>query len=96
MLERPDGDPATRLTVCPGEHHFTTPSETYSAVWWSPEPQVLHLGAQPPFGLRRDDLIVKDVESSVLYAQHREHQRWRTARDEAVARARAPRSTSSP
>ena len=38
----------------------------YSLVWWSPEPAALSLGAQAPFGLRRDDLIVKDVSPAVL------------------------------
>ena len=65
VLDRPDGDPATRLTVCPGEHAGVWQGASYSMVWWSPEPGALELGAQPLLGLRRDDLIVKDVSPTV-------------------------------
>ena len=38
----------------------------HTVVWWSPEPQALSLNVQTPFGLRRDDLIVKDVQPEIL------------------------------
>ena len=57
VLERPDGDPATMRTVCPGEHRFGGGEQAYSVVWWSPERGVLNLDAEAPLGLRRDDLI---------------------------------------
>ena len=72
VLERPDGDPgieADRLSRA--STTFAAPDEPYSVVWWSPEPAVLSLGAQAPFGLRRDDLIVKDVPPAVLRRQPR-------------------------
>jgi ATP-dependent exoDNAse (exonuclease V) beta subunit len=90
VLIRPDGDPASRLTVCPGLHDFTSPSEPYSVVWWSPEPAALSLGAQAPFGLRRDDLIVKDVAPAVLRRGLEAYQTWKTGRDEAIAAAEKP------
>jgi ATP-dependent exoDNAse (exonuclease V) beta subunit len=90
VLIRPDGDPASRLTVCPGQHDFTSPAAPYSVVWWSPEPAVLSLGAQAPFGLRRDDLIVKDVAPAVLRRGLDAYQTWKTARDAAIAAARQP------
>ena len=90
VLTRPDGDPASRLTVCPGQHEFTSPGGPYSIVWWSPEPAVLPLGAQAPFGLRRDDLIVKDVAPAVLRRRLDAYAAWKTARDAAVAAAQLP------
>ena len=87
---RPDGDPASRLTVCPGQHEFTAGDDPYSLVWWSPEPAVLSLGAQAPFGLRRDDLIVKDVAPAVLRRGLETYQSWKTGRDDAIAAARRP------
>ena len=87
VLERPEGDPATSRTVCPGEHHFATGDQSYSVVWWSPEPSVLNLEAEAPLGLRRDDLIVKDVAPETRARYQREYMSWRSSRDEAVARA---------
>jgi ATP-dependent helicase/nuclease subunit A len=66
VLERPDGDPATTNTVAPGGYTFQVqphagkPSqgEKYEVVWW--DPHALSLDATSTYGLRRDDLIVKD------------------------------------
>ena len=90
VLERPDGDPATSRTVCPGEHRVGTGDQSYSVVWWSPEPAVLNLEAEAPLGLRRDDLIVKDVAPETRARYQREYMSWRDARDEAVTRATEP------
>jgi ATP-dependent exoDNAse (exonuclease V) beta subunit len=90
VLERPGGDPATKLTVCPGEHTFARGAEPYSVVWWSPEPDVLPLGAQASFGLRRDDLIVKDIPVTVLRGHLDAYHQWRASRDAAVAAAAVP------
>ena len=90
VLERPEGDPATSRTVCPGEHRFGAGAESYSVVWWSPEPSVLNLEAEPPLGLRRDDLIVKDVAPEIRARYQREYISWRNTRDEALARAKQP------
>src|SRR5215510_5444021 len=88
VLERPEGDPATSRTMCPGEHRFGTGDDSYSVVWWSPEPSVLNLEAEAPLGLRRDDLIVKDVAPETRARYQREYMSWRSSRDEAVTRAR--------
>jgi ATP-dependent exoDNAse (exonuclease V) beta subunit len=90
VLMRPDGDPATRLTVCPGQHEFSSDDHPYSVVWWSPEPAVLSLGAQAPFGLRRDDLIVKDVAPAVLRRGLDAYHSWKTQRERAIAAAQQP------
>ena len=87
VLVRPDGDPASRLTVCPGQHDFTSAEGPYSVVWWSPEPAALALGAQAPFGLRRDDLIVKDVSPQVLRRHLDSYQTWKTGREDAIGAA---------
>ena len=88
VLSRPDGDPATKLTVCPGGHTLSSPHETWSVAWWSPD--ALALDMQAPFGLRRDDLIVKDVAPAVLKAHLETYKAWRAERDAAVANARVP------
>src|SRR4030095_3862133 len=78
VLVRPNSDPASRSTVCPGEHQIAGVS--HRVVWWSPESQVLSLNVQPPFGLRRDDLIVKDVDPDVLRKGLDAHKTWETSR----------------
>jgi ATP-dependent exoDNAse (exonuclease V) beta subunit len=92
VLTRPDADPATKLTVCPGEHAFAgaSPDESYKVTWWSPEPDALSLDVQAPFGLRRDDLIVKDVPPATLKSHLEGYRAWRAGRDAAVAMARKP------
>ena len=49
---------------------------------------MLALDAQAPFGLRRDDLIVKDVAPEVVAAGQRAYRDWRQGRDAAIAAAR--------
>ena len=88
VLDRPDGDPATRLTVCPGLHVMGTAEQPYAVVWWSPAD--LSLGAQTPFGLRRDDLIVKDVPPSVLTGYLEEYRAWQARRAAAADSAMRP------
>jgi ATP-dependent exoDNAse (exonuclease V) beta subunit len=90
VLERPDGDPATTRTVCPGEHRFASGDQAYSVVWWSPEPGVLNLDAEAPLGLRRDDLIVKDVAPEVRARYEQAYISWRNGRKEAIASAQTP------
>jgi ATP-dependent exoDNAse (exonuclease V) beta subunit len=89
VLERPNGDPASRTTVCPGEHRIAT-DPSHSVVWWSPESQVLSLNVQTPFGLRRDDLIVKDVQPDVLRSGLDTYQAWKAGREADVAAAGRP------
>jgi ATP-dependent exoDNAse (exonuclease V) beta subunit len=90
VLVRPGGDPATALTVCPGEHRFGEDGSEYNVVWWSVEPDALPLGREPSLGLRRDDLIVKDVAPEVLEQRIAAYTSWRTGRDAAAAAARVP------
>jgi ATP-dependent exoDNAse (exonuclease V) beta subunit len=88
VLKRPDNDPATKLTVCPGEHQIGEPDDGFRVVWWAPD--ALSLGAQAPFGLRRDDLIVKDVPPATLRTHLETYKAWESSRAGAIAAASRP------
>jgi ATP-dependent exoDNAse (exonuclease V) beta subunit len=78
VLERPGDEPAGPGTVCPGLHTFDT---GYSVVWW--DPGALKLDEKPAFGVRREDLIVKDVARNVIADGRTRYDRWHLARDDA-------------
>jgi hypothetical protein len=90
VLNRPDGDPAMPRTVSPGEHRLGEAGDAHTVVWWSPEPGVLNLDAPPTIGLRRDDLIVRDVAPSVLRRYLDAYTLWRNGRDAAGDAASRP------
>ncbi|MBI3784420.1 MAG: UvrD-helicase domain-containing protein [Deltaproteobacteria bacterium] len=84
VISRPDerlGDEAVR----PGLHRF---DGGYDVVWW--DPRTLDLEKQPRFGIRRLELIGKDVDDEVLAADLDAYRQWRERRDAAVASAAAP------
>jgi ATP-dependent exoDNAse (exonuclease V) beta subunit len=85
VLWRADGEVATGETVCPGLHRFdgARPEAGFEVVWW--DPSALQLGAEPPFGLRRQELISKDVASDVVAERVQRYFDWRKRRDEAIA-----------
>ena len=64
---RPGGSAAGTSTVCPGLHvrkaDPSRPAE-FSVVWW--DPRALKLGAEAPLGIRRPELIVKDVAPAIV------------------------------
>ena len=80
VLMRPNGDPASEKTVAPGLHALGT---GHSVVWW--DPRVLNLGAEPPLGIRRSELIVKDVPAKTVEAGLAAYEAWRQVSN--VARA---------
>jgi ATP-dependent exoDNAse (exonuclease V) beta subunit len=92
VLMRPNGDPAGVSTVSPGLHVFDTPSgptrltnptlPTYSLVWW--DPRDLKLKEEPPLGIRRSELIVKDVAQRTVEAGLADYTAWRARTDAAV------------
>ncbi|HYT73575.1 MAG TPA: PD-(D/E)XK nuclease family protein, partial [Vicinamibacterales bacterium] len=100
VLNRPGGDPANSRTVAPGTFVFSVPSAThqlttspvhqmnYSVTWW--DPRALHLGAVSSFGLRRDDLIVKDGDMFAVEERLAEYERWRDARVTIAERGALP------
>jgi ATP-dependent exoDNAse (exonuclease V) beta subunit len=90
VLWRPDDETARPSTVCPGLHHFDgeTPEGAYDVVWW--DPAALRLGAEPAFGLRRQELISKDVSPEVVAAGERRYRTWRQQREQAIAAGKVP------
>ena len=85
VLQRPNDEPAGNGTVCPGRHTF---DEGYQIVWW--DPGALTLGEKPTFGVRREDLIVKDVPKNVIADGRTRYDRWHLARDDARAAGAVP------
>jgi ATP-dependent helicase/nuclease subunit A len=88
VLQRPNDEPAGNGTVCPGLHAFGNgpgapkPGDGgYSVVWW--DPGALKLDEKPTFGVRREDLIVKDVPKHVIADGRSRYDRWHLARDDA-------------
>ncbi len=101
VLQRPNDEPAGNGTVCPGLHTFDggpgtpKPGEGgYSVVWW--DPGALKLDEKPTFGVRREDLIVKDVPRNVIADGRSRYDRWHLARDDARAAGAVPSLTVEP
>src|SRR5205085_9593764 len=89
VRERPDAGIASPQTVSPGLHEFEArPGEAYQVVWW--DPHALALGAEAPFGLRRQELIARDVAPEVIAAGQREYMAWRSARESALTAGVVP------
>jgi ATP-dependent exoDNAse (exonuclease V) beta subunit len=84
--QRPNQEPAGPANVCPGRHVFT--DGDYSVVWW--DPGALSLGAKPLFGVRREEIIVKDVPRSVIADGRSKYDRWHLARADAREAASVP------
>jgi ATP-dependent exoDNAse (exonuclease V) beta subunit len=84
VLVRPDGDPARSTTVAPGVHRFAG----YSVAWW--DPRALALGAEAGFGLRRDDLIVKDGDMFAVEDHLARYERWKEERAATLERGGTP------
>ncbi|MBZ5557193.1 MAG: PD-(D/E)XK nuclease family protein, partial [Acidobacteriia bacterium] len=80
VLRRPNDEVAQPGTVAPGLHAFADAG--YAVVWW--DPNALALGLTPTFGVRREDLIVKDVPKNVVGDGRSKYDNWQLAR----ARAR--------
>jgi ATP-dependent helicase/nuclease subunit A len=75
VLQRPNDETATPSTVCPGRHDFAG----YSVVWWDPG-ALGPLDLKPTMGVRRDDLIVKDVARNVVADGRTKYDSWKLAR----------------
>jgi ATP-dependent helicase/nuclease subunit A len=87
VLQRPNEETAAPSTVAPGAHAFGD----YSVVWWDPGPGGgLNLGAKTLFGVRREDLIVKDVARDVVASGRTRYDRWCLARADARAAGAVP------
>jgi ATP-dependent exoDNAse (exonuclease V) beta subunit len=85
LVRRPNDEVASAVTVAPGQHAFEA---GYSVVWW--DPNTLELGLKPTFGVRREDLIVKDVPKNVVGDGRSRYDRWQLARADARAAGAQP------
>jgi ATP-dependent exoDNAse (exonuclease V) beta subunit len=89
VLRRPDGGIASSETVSPGLHRFESdPDATYGVVWW--DPSALQLDVEQPFGLRRQELIARDVPPEVVAAGQRAYIAWRDSRAAAIEAGARP------
>jgi ATP-dependent exoDNAse (exonuclease V) beta subunit len=84
VLQRPNDEPSGPATVSPGLHTW----DGYPIVWW--DPGALALDEQPTFGVRREDLIVKDVPRHVVADGRTSYDRWQLARADARAAGAEP------
>jgi ATP-dependent helicase/nuclease subunit A len=91
VLNRPEGDPARPTTVAPGAYthqhsalstQHPALSTQHSVVWW--DPSILHLHASSSFGLRREDLIVRDGDMFAVEDRMSDYQKWREERERLV------------
>ena len=101
---RPDGEPPRADTVRPGLYELhvgqgfspATPEpgacsqepSAYRVIWWSPS--ALKLDADPPFGLRREDLIAKDAGDAVVSEGRTAYDTWSLDRATAIANGSSP------
>jgi hypothetical protein len=88
VLIRPNGDPASSNTVTPGLHTF---GASHAVVWW--DPRDLKLDAEPPLGIRRSELIIKDVARQIVEAGLAAYKAWRDGHDAAVISGSRPSIT---
>ena len=83
VLQRPNDEPASDATVAPG-YHAVAAEGGFGVVWW--DPSALDLKADPPLGLRRAELVMRDVPKNVIADGRSDYDRWRLARADARAR----------
>jgi ATP-dependent exoDNAse (exonuclease V) beta subunit len=88
VLERPDAAIAPASSVSPGLYGIGDGDEAHEIVWW--DPFALHLDVAPPYGLRREELIERNVPEHVIAAGAERFGRWHDERQATLARGRAP------
>jgi ATP-dependent exoDNAse (exonuclease V) beta subunit len=93
VLNRPEGDPARPTTVAPGVYRFdhvapgtSDVAREHAVVWW--DPTLLHLNAASTFGLRRDDLIVRDGDMFAVEDRLSDYEKWRAERERLIESGR--------
>jgi ATP-dependent exoDNAse (exonuclease V) beta subunit len=83
VLVRPRGGPAETGNVSPGLHIQRAGSGSeFAVVWW--DPRALQLGAEAPLGIRRPELIVKDVAPEIVESGLAAYRSWRERREQAL------------
>ncbi len=86
VLARPFDDVPSD-SVQPGRHR----TGAADFVWW--DPATLPLGAVSPFGLRRQELLDKNVEDAVVESDVATHATWQAERTDALATGERPSLT---
>jgi ATP-dependent exoDNAse (exonuclease V) beta subunit len=82
-VRRPDSsDPLLHPSPC-GAGEESGGGTEFSVVWW--DPRALKLGAEAPLGIRRPELIVKDVAPEIVESGLAAYNSWRERREHAVA-----------
>jgi ATP-dependent exoDNAse (exonuclease V) beta subunit len=86
---RADGQPVDD-TVRPGAYQLVDPASgnSYSVVWW--DPKELEGSAEDARGVRREDLIAKDVKPSDLAADRARYDAWREQQQAATQTGSSP------
>ena len=101
VFERPNGEPASDDTVCPGLHELETPAavaraggaatpdvDRYAVVWWDPSLLIADRVDTP--GLRREELIAKDVSPRIVGEGMAAYRSWQQGRADTLAEASQP------
>ena len=88
VLQRPNEDPATSDTVCPGLHAFGKGQDQYAVTWW--DPRALILDVESSSGIRRPELITKEAAPEVIAEGLAAYESWRHARDAAIEAGSRP------
>ena len=91
VLQRPDGDPASALTVAPGLHRFAGAAggdAAHAVVWW--DPHVLDLDVDVRFGIRQEELLSKTVAEETVERDLQRYRDWRSRRDRTREQAATP------
>jgi hypothetical protein len=84
VLDRPIDVGAAQASVRPGLHRVGE----HTVVWW--DPAALSLGASPPFGIRREELLDKNADESVVAKDAERHHLWAGRRRELLRAASVP------
>jgi ATP-dependent exoDNAse (exonuclease V) beta subunit len=79
---KPEGSGAALDGHAPRVQADTGASAEFSVVWW--DPRALKLGAEAPLGIRRPELIVKDVKPEIVEAGLAAYDTWRKRREQAL------------
>jgi ATP-dependent exoDNAse (exonuclease V) beta subunit len=98
VVHRPESRAFEVDCVRPGLHRFGTggadaagaaDDAAYDVVWW--DPHVLQLGAMPPFGIRQEALLDKNIDPEVVRADVETFTTWKEEHDATAATAATPK-----
>jgi ATP-dependent exoDNAse (exonuclease V) beta subunit len=78
LIERPDDRQQDARTVAPGLHAF----DGFNVLWCDPR-WLAPLELRPTFGVRRQEVIVKEVKRDVVDQRRAAYDRWRASREAA-------------